>query len=376
MPDTKTWGNEPFRIGLWVGGSVSPNWYDKAAEQITEVRDSPSSARTGVLQTLVCPWCGTKLAAHRDLRPDDDRRRILLYCPSGEGPDPCPFSEMRSRGRGTADPDRRRGDLPAAAQPGRRDRGQARAASLARVRGHAVRPGQPAVPAARLPARRHGRAHRLRQRHNEVEDRPAAGDQPARHQAAPAGPDHPGRAAPDLRRARHHRRPVRGRRRRTLRLALRGVRTGRVGPKIVASTATTKRAREQARGLFGRDLAVFPPPALDITDTFFSRQVPVTADTPGRRYLGICAHGVRLKSAEIRLAEILLIAGQTLFDTYGDGGRPVHDRGGLLQRHPRAGRHAPLPRRRRCHPGPAARPCPRACPTGSSPRPACSPSRS
>jgi hypothetical protein len=31
----------------------------------------------------------------------------------------------------------------------------------------------------------------------------------------------------------------------------------------------------------------------------------------------VCAHGVRLKSAEIRLAEILLLAGQTLFDRYG-----------------------------------------------------------
>lgn len=70
-------------------------------------------------------------------------------------------------------------------------------------------------------------------------------------------------------------------------------------------------------GVFGRDLAVFPPQVIDVADTFFSRQVPVTPDTPGRRYLGLCAHGTRLKSAEIRLAEILLIAGQTLFDRHG-----------------------------------------------------------
>ena len=94
------------------------------------------------------------------------------------------------------------------------------------------------------------------------------------------------------------------------------------GPKIVASTATTKRAREQVRAVYGRDLAVFPPPVLDIADTFFSRQVPVTPSDPGRRYLGICAHGVRLKSAEIRLAEILLIAGQILFDAHGAAADP------------------------------------------------------
>jgi hypothetical protein len=70
---------------------------------------------------------------------------------------------------------------------------------------------------------------------------------------------------------------------------------------------------------------VFPPPVIDIADTFFSRQVPVTPETPGRRYLGICAHGVRLKSAEIRLAEILLIAGQSLFDAYGAVADPASE---------------------------------------------------
>ena len=148
------------------GRLVSPNWYDEAAKQITEAATRRGRHALGVLQTLVCPWCGTKLAAHRDLRPDDDRRRILLYCPSGEGPDPCPFSEMRSAGRGTADPDRRRGDLPAAAQPRRRDRRQARPAALARVRGHAVRPGQRPLPAARIPARDMDERTGCRSRHH------------------------------------------------------------------------------------------------------------------------------------------------------------------------------------------------------------------
>ena len=50
--------------------------------------------------------------------------------------------------------------------------------------------------------------------------------------------------------------------------------------------------------------------------------MPVTPGNPGRRYLGVCAHGVRLKSAEIRLAEILLLAGQTLFDSHGEAADP------------------------------------------------------
>src|SRR5690606_5281846 len=96
----------------------------------------------------------------------------------------------------------------------------------------------------------------------------------------------------------------------------------RTAPKIVASTATTRRAAAQVLGVFARRLEVFPPPVTDIADTFFSRQVPVSPDRPGRRYLGICAHGVRLKAAEIRLAEILLLAGQTLFDRYGEPAAP------------------------------------------------------
>jgi hypothetical protein len=117
--DTR-WGAEPFRIGLWVGGAVSPNWYDNAAEQISDVRDAPSSKRTGVLQTLACPWCGSKLLAQRDLRPDDDRRRILLF---RRGTGSMPVLRDEVAGRGPADPDRGRGDLPLPAQPGHRHRG-------------------------------------------------------------------------------------------------------------------------------------------------------------------------------------------------------------------------------------------------------------
>src|SRR5690606_20576768 len=43
------------------------------------------------------------------------------------------------------------------------------------------------------------------------------------------------------------------------------------GPKIVASTATTKRAAAQVLGVFARQLAIFPPPVIDVGDTFFSR---------------------------------------------------------------------------------------------------------
>ena len=317
--DTKTWGAEPFRIGMWVGGLVSPNWYVRAAEEITEVRDSPRSKRTGVLQTLACPWCGTKLQAHRDLRPDDDRRRILLYCPSGEGPDRCPFSELSSPGEGlpilTVDEEIYR-LLPSLVI--------ATVDKLAQLPWHGY--------AGMLFGRVGQRCPRHGYRHDDMDLRTGCGQ---RHNATKTGL--PAVSSQPVTRLRppdliiqDELHLISGALGTTVGLFEAAVDElcgwphgqARTGPKIVASTATTKRAREQARGLFGRELAVFPPPVLDIEDMFFSRQVRVTPETPGRRYLGICAHGVRLKSAEIRLAEILLIAGQTLFDTYGHPADP------------------------------------------------------
>lgn len=55
-------------------------------------------------------------------------------------------------------------------------------------------------------------------------------------------------------------------------------------PKIVASTATIRRAREQCRALYGREAVQFPPPGLDISDSWFAEE---NQEIPGRQYVGI-----------------------------------------------------------------------------------------
>ena len=95
-----------------------------------------------------------------------------------------------------------------------------------------------------------------------------------------------------------------------------------VRPLIVASTATVRNAHEQVRGLYGRQVEIFPPQVLDVADTYFSQEVPIDRDNPGRRYIGVSAQGVRLSSAEIRVAEVLLSAGQLLFDRAGAAADP------------------------------------------------------
>src|SRR5206468_5332711 len=48
----------------------------------------------------------------------------------------------------------------------------------------------------------------------------------------------------------------------------------RIRPKVVASTATVRRAATQIRALFGRSqVEVFPPPGPDRRDSFFARTV-------------------------------------------------------------------------------------------------------
>jgi hypothetical protein len=89
-----------------------------------------------------------------------------------------------------------------------------------------------------------------------------------------------------------------------------------VRPKVIASTATVRRAKGQIGSLFNRTSEVFPPPGLSVGDNFFARQRD-TAITPGRRYVGICAHGTRIKSTLIRVYVSVLGAAQQLHERYG-----------------------------------------------------------
>ncbi len=69
-------------------------------------------------------------------------------------------------------------------------------------------------------------------------------------------------------------------------------------PKIIASTATIRRYRDQIWALFDRSSRQFPPPGLIASDSFFAAE---NKDKPGRLYVGVCAPGKSLKTAAIRL---------------------------------------------------------------------------
>jgi hypothetical protein len=94
-----------------------------------------------------------------------------------------------------------------------------------------------------------------------------------------------------------------------------------VQPKIVASTATVRKAADQINNVFMRRVAVFPPHGLDVSDNFFSIQRPI-ALTPGRRYLGICSPGSSRPAMLIRVYTACLTASQALFDRFGQAADP------------------------------------------------------
>lgn len=91
-------------------------------------------------------------------------------------------------------------------------------------------------------------------------------------------------------------------------------------PKVICSTATVRRAREQIQALFGRPMNVFPPRGVTDVDNFFSR---VLVDHPGRLYVGVGAPGRALRAVSVRSYAVLLAAARKHFDPKGPPQQPA-----------------------------------------------------
>ena len=99
-------------------------------------------------------------------------------------------------------------------------------------------------------------------------------------------------------------------------LASRGAGETRTRPKIVASTATVRRAAEQIEALFDRPkTSVFPPPGVDRSDSFFARTVPSSRD-PARVFMGIAAQGRGPKLVFLRSLTTPVAAAQAEYDAH------------------------------------------------------------
>ncbi|MDI3194264.1 DISARM system helicase DrmA [Pseudarthrobacter sp. AL07] len=309
------WGAEPFRIGLWVGTDVSPKRFEEADEQLTKANEY-GSHRLTVLQIQRCPWCGTPIAAAQ-VKTDATVRRVFVYC--GDDLARCPFSKggLVDEGLPVLTVDEEIYRLTPAFVIATVDK-------FARL----AREGE----AGSL----FGYVSRRCGRHGYVHPDYGNCDITTTHPASKYG--HPAATVQTVNRLRppdliiqdelHLITGALGTAVGLFEAAMETLSSWEtpdgkpVRPLIVASTATVRNAQDQVRGLYGRQVEIFPPQVLDVADTYFSQEVPISRENPGRRYLGVSAQGVRLSSAEIRLAEVLLLAGQLLFDRAGSAADP------------------------------------------------------
>lgn len=82
-------------------------------------------------------------------------------------------------------------------------------------------------------------------------------------------------------------------------------------PKVVASTATIRRAVHQGRALFNRQVEQFPPPGLDARDSYFSVETPPSRKA-SRLYVGLMAPATSQTSLMVRTYAALLHHAQAI----------------------------------------------------------------
>lgn len=76
-------------------------------------------------------------------------------------------------------------------------------------------------------------------------------------------------------------------------------------PKVIASTATIRRAKEQGKRLFNREVAQFPPAGLDARDSWFAVETPAE-DKASRLYVGLLAPNTSQATLLVRSYAALL----------------------------------------------------------------------
>lgn len=316
--DPARWGDNPFRIGLWVGGRVTPNTTEQATDWAREQKKDRGRGGFGRMgsphQLTSCPWCGSKMEAGRDISVEKTLRRTFITCPDAYE---CPFGASAfglhpgEQGLPVLVVDEEIYRFPPSLV-------------IATVDKFAQMPWKGDTQAL------FGQVSRMCTRHGYVT--PSAVDSDWESSTHPPAGNHRSASTVDVVRVRPPDLIVQD----ELHLisgplgSLTGLyetavdrlstwepEPGRsVRPKVIASTATVRRADRQIHDLFARRTAVFPPPGLSADDTFFARRRR-TDHTPGRRYVGICAQGVRTKSVAIRVFVAQLAAAQHLYETYG-----------------------------------------------------------
>lgn len=307
--DGGKWGNTPFRLGLWVGSKATPNTLAAAANALRQRNVGGRPSITGTPHQITsCPWCGSEIKEQhlRVYEAPSDIGRCVTYC--GDNLGRCEFSERNAPKEG----------LPVMVVDEEIYR-RPPALLIATVDKFAQMPWKGETQML------FGKVTEICDRHGflspEIQD---AQSHPARNDLRPVkNRPHGFLRPPDLI-IQDELHLISGPLGSMVGLYESAVDElcswqvdgKKVRPKVVASTATIRRAPDQVQKLFLRKLEVFPPQGTSIRDSFFSIQRPTTTDYPGRRYLGISAFGRRYPVAMIRSYVAHMAAAQVLYDKY------------------------------------------------------------
>lgn len=293
-------GKVRFAVGLWVGKTATANTLKTVAKQITEYKASASPNAPSPFPLTTCPWCRSRLT--RDsltLAPNRTKpTEVIVGCTRYQ----CEFSAGRN-------PD----GLPVAFVDEQVYR-ELPAFLIATVDKFAMLPwrGETGMLFGRATARR---------------ERRFFGPLDGRVRDAEQLPD--GLLPPELivQDELHLISGPLGTLVGLYEAAITTLCERRMGegwappPKLIAATATVRRAQAQIGALFGREeIAVFPPQGVNDSETFFAR---VDRDSPGRRYVGVAASGRSMKAILLRAYVTLLAAAEHEHDRRKAPGDPA-----------------------------------------------------
>ena len=309
-------GESPFTIGLWVGNKVTPGNTADSHRAIEDIRDASkyNASNASPAQLTSCPWCGSEIQPGRDIEVDKSAKRTTIYCGDKRGR--CEFS------RGQSSKNTHPG-LPVLVVD---EEIYHRPPSMliATVDKFAMMAWRGEVRTL------FGNADIECERHGLIwPDADCSGNHPA-------GKGRPKVTAKEITKIRppdliiqdefHLISGPLGTMVGLYESAIDELASWQhdsttVKPKIIASTATVRKAKEQVANVFMRNVCVFPPSGLDIDDNFFSVQRPIDTN-PGRRYLGICSPGSSRPAMLIRVYTAFLTGAHFLFERFGQAADP------------------------------------------------------
>jgi hypothetical protein len=303
------WGNEPFTLGLWVGQKVTPNTTSESNDAIETEREKHYRVSSSPAQLLSCPWCGQEIKAVRDITVDKEIGRTFIYCSDKHGN--CEFSRAKGSGLPVLVVDEEIYHHPPSMLIATVDKF--------------------AMMAWRGETRTlFGKASDECPRHGILWPE---SDCTGNHQKTKNNPDVQVKKIlplrpPDLiiQDEFHLISGPLGTMVALYETAIDELSTWTldgvtIRPKIIASTATVRKAFEQVNNVFLRRVSIFPPHGLDVEDNFFSIQRPVN-EKHGRQYMGICSPGASRPAVLIRVYVALLTGAQALVEHFDSAADP------------------------------------------------------